>query len=112
MNMDSLESAKQLIRTGHFGDALKALEEGHIRPAQRIASEVTKAELLERIGRHGQSRNLVASLQNSKGITSAQLAACEHILAKLCLEDGDTDEALMRFQRASSQAVRANDLER
>src|SRR5438046_2631934 len=110
--MDSLESAKQLMRAGYFGDALKALEEGHIRPAQRITSQVTKAELLERIGRHGQSRPLVTSLRKSKGLTNAQLAACEHILAKLFLEDGETEEAFTHLQRAIPMAIEADDLER
>src|SRR5262245_11307777 len=109
--MDALSIATGLARSGLFGEALKALETGGTTLKGRIDFHLLKCEVLERVGMHSQSRQLLSTVM--KHISSqSQRSYAEQILGRLLLEDGETEDGLRRLQRASSLAEQAADLAR
>src|SRR5712691_4331528 len=87
--MNRLEAATKLTAEGRFADALATLNEGTADRGSRGAYDVLRAELLERVGRFGQSRAVLADLTRSRGLTSGERSSCEFILGKIELEDGN-----------------------
>jgi DNA-binding NtrC family response regulator len=102
-----LHEIDELKRQGRFQAALEALET--VRPT--IAGAGMKAELLERLGRHNECRDVVRSLLRSHQLTNSQRSNSEYVLSHIALEQGDTPGALAHLQRAASLARGANDLE-
>src|SRR5437867_3207062 len=108
--MDSLQLAKELTSRGSFAEALKVLNTAVASRADQVAADVLRAQVLERLGRHGQSRSLLEQLLRSKNITSADRSICEFVLSQIDWEDGNTDLSIERLQRAISLGGEARDL--
>jgi tetratricopeptide (TPR) repeat protein len=111
-SMETLEIVTELVRQGRFGDAIRALDGADGGRSHRAGSAVLRAELLERIGHHGQSRALAEQLLKSKSLSGQERAGCELTLARVLLDAGSTEAAIVHFQRAISLARQAGDFER
>jgi transcriptional regulator with PAS, ATPase and Fis domain/tetratricopeptide (TPR) repeat protein len=108
-----LAEAQRLVHEGDFMAALKVLDGFTASGETRVEGQVLKAEVLERLGRSTQSRAIASSIvKTTRNLASTHRAACEYILGKIAREEGHTDEAIERFQKAASLAERANDLRR
>ena len=110
--MNQLDVAIGLNAEGRFTDALAALETFTPDPNSRNAKLVLRAELLERVGRLGQSRALLEGFAKSKHISLAERSSCEFVLGKIALEDSGVGSAISYLQRAASLAAQAGDLRR
>jgi transcriptional regulator with PAS, ATPase and Fis domain/tetratricopeptide (TPR) repeat protein len=104
-----LKPIATLKKQGRFLEALNALET--IGPSPTAAVCVQRAELLERLGRHDECRRLTEAAQKTKQLTASHRATCEYLTGHIDLEDGDTQRAVGRFQRAASLARGTDDLE-
>jgi DNA-binding NtrC family response regulator/tetratricopeptide (TPR) repeat protein len=76
----------------------------------RIAIEVHKALLLERIGRYKESRALLNRLTKSRALTPSQRSMCEHTLGRIEWDEGDRRAALNHFSQAVTAADGTSDL--
>src|SRR2546428_794019 len=72
-----LASIARLVTCGRFGDALSSLEELVPDWSHRQVVAVLKADLLERIGRHGLSRQTAEALLKSRDLTIVNRSVCE-----------------------------------
>src|SRR3989442_7906938 len=108
--MDSMQSAKELSSRGRFADALKVLNSASVSRSDQTAANIVRAQLFERLGRHGQSRALLEQLLRSKTLTAGDRSSCEFVLSQIDWEDGNTDLSIERPQRASSLGAEASDL--
>ena len=109
--MDRLEHALQLERSGHFILALRELEHVSLSGDGKTDAQVLKAGLLERLGRHAQSRAIAMSVLSSRNASARSRARCECILGKLDREKGAIHQAIERFQKAAMLAGETVDLQ-
>ena len=86
--MSSFQAAKELVATGRFSDAIRILSDCTVTADQRLDADVLRADLLERTGRSGQSRQLAESLLKSRHISPRGRSTCEVILGRLDWEEG------------------------
>src|SRR5438552_181618 len=110
--MTSLEHAKALTAVGKFADALRTLDSAPPNRGMGRGADVLRAELLERVGRLGQSRVLTEGLLKARDLGAADRAAVELTVGRLDWEDGNRDTAITHIQRSAALAVQAGDLER
>ena len=110
--MQTLEGIHALARTGRFRDALKALERSSQGRAEHVAREVLRAELLERVGSLGHSKELSEGLLQRRDLSPSYRSACEYTLGLIHWDSGDSDRAVVHLQRAVSFAEAASDLSR
>ena len=109
--MDSLNVARQLADAGRLTESLKVLNGARIDRNEKVEADALKAELLERTGRMDLSRSLVEALLKSRDLTRRHRGTCEYVLGRMAWAEGDTNTALMHFQRSISWAGQ-EDLER
>ena len=109
--MDRLEHALQLERSGHFILALRELEHVSLSGDGKTDAQVLKAGLLERLGRHAQSRAIAMSVLSSRNASARSRARCECILGRLDREKGAIHQAIERFQKAAMLAGETVDLQ-
>ena len=109
--MGVLDKARELAVVGQYGRALEMLGSGTCSREERRAHDLLRMILLERVGRHGQSRALSTILQKSRDLAPAERSLCELTLGKLAWEDGMTDVALVHFQRSAGLARQSKDLD-
>ena len=107
--MASFASAQALRQVGRFSEALRELD---LSREDSLESQILRAELLERVGRIGQARSLSSSLLGRQRLTPSHKSACEYVLGRGALEQGDTEKAIAHFQRSASFAAECKDLER
>ena len=86
--MNQLDVAIGLNAEGRFAEALAALENFTPDPNSRNAKLVLRAELLERVGRFGQSRAMLDELAKSKQHQPGERSSCEFILGRIEWEEG------------------------
>src|SRR5437879_2375368 len=110
--MDVLENVAQLITSGHFSDALRVLQDRPFSSHHRPVVDVLRADLLERTGRHGASRDLTNSLVRRKDLPANYRSTCEFVLGRLDWNGGDNDSAVVHLQKSVSLAKQSSDLER
>ncbi len=110
--MASLASAQALRQGGRFTEALRELDSTSLSREQNLPSEVLRAELLERVGRTGQAKALASSLLTRHRLSPSDKSACECVLGRGSLQEGDTEKAIAHFQRSATLAAEGNDLER
>src|SRR5947207_12167361 len=111
--MPLLTEASILSERGRFREALDTLDSGGLPSGKdRIVANVLRAELLEHVGRHAQSRALAESLLRSEKLSSVQKSRCECVIGRIDWENGSTDSSLVHLQRAVTLASEAGDLER
>ena len=108
--MNQLTELQALYRGGRFAEAVIMSERGFVPFADRLACDVIKVELLERVGRYSASRSLAEKLLRNRAITGAQQSACQFALGLISWDEGHADEAVQHFQRAVSLAQAADDL--
>ena len=108
--MDSLVASREFAHEGKFAEALKRLDASSINRSQQFEAEVLRADLLEQVGRHGESRALVQRLLKSKQLTATDHSICESVLGRIEGEEGSTSSAIVHLQRALSFAIEAKDL--
>ncbi|PYQ77190.1 MAG: hypothetical protein DMG04_01050 [Acidobacteria bacterium] len=109
--MDRLEHALQLERSCHFILALRELEHVSLSGDGKTDAQVLKAGLLERLGRHAQSRAIAMSVLSSRNASARSRARCECILGRLDREKGAIHQAIERFQKAAMLAGETVDLQ-
>ena len=109
--MDRLEPVRTLITEGRFRDAFRLLEQPSTTVSKR-ANDILMVEVLERIGRYGQCRVLAESLLRAKDLGDKERSSCEFVLGLMELNNGNTKQAVARFNRAISLANQGGDLER
>src|ERR671937_441070 len=110
--MHRLAEANDLSRTGRFIEALRTLDSGDPAASKdRVAAKVLRAELLEHVGRHRESRSLAELLLRSEKLTLTQKSRCESVIGRVEWESGETDSSLDHLQRAVALAIEAGDLE-
>ena len=107
--MASFASAQALRQVGRFSEALRELD---LSREDSLESQILRAELLERVGQIGQAKSLSSSLLVRQRLTPSHKSACEYVLGRGALEQGDTDKAIAHFQRSASFAAECKDLER
>jgi len=110
--MDALSSAKQLTLDGRFAEAFKILNELPPSGHSKRAANVIRVEILERLGQYGQCRALAESLCRAKDLDLRDRGSCEFVLGLVELNNGNSSEAVTRFNRAISLVNEAADLER
>ena len=99
--MNGLNIVEDLVRAGRFGAALTTLERLAVTPNIRLSVDVLHAELLERTGRHSQSKAIAERLLKSQNLTPGYRSSCESVLALIEADrDGETGKALKHMQRA------------
>src|ERR1700730_1119787 len=110
--MASFASAQALRQSGRFAEALRELDSSSLSREQNLPSRVLRAELLERVGRTGQAKALSSSLLTRHRLMASDKSACESVLGRGALEEGDTEKAIAHFQRSATFAAEGKDLER
>jgi DNA-binding NtrC family response regulator/tetratricopeptide (TPR) repeat protein len=105
--MSTFETAVELAESGCYKAALSALEIARPAPAQRLASEVLRAELIDRTRPRAQVRSAVERLLSSK-LEPNERSRCEIVLGRMDKENGDTKSAVERFQRAVTIAAQVD----
>jgi transcriptional regulator with PAS, ATPase and Fis domain/tetratricopeptide (TPR) repeat protein len=102
--MASLDEAYRLKGAGRFSDALVALAEAKATLATGHAPEVLRAELLEAIGQRTRAMTIAVSLLKSKQLRLVDKSACEFIVGKILVDEGDISEGMQHLQRSASCA--------
>ena len=111
--MNGLNIVEDLVRAGRFGVALTTLERLAVTPNIRLSVDVLHAELLERTGRHSQSKAIAERLLKNQNMTPGYRSSCESVLALIEAEwDGEAGKALEHMQRALLLAENSKDLRR
>jgi hypothetical protein len=109
--MESLGDAYRLKQAGRFSEALVALGgpnfAGNIR-----GGAVLRAELLQGLGRHQEARAVANSLLKSRNLSPSDQSACEYVLGRILLDDGDVIGAMEHLQRSASRAQEASAFDR
>src|SRR5947209_11267063 len=110
--MEALESVRELVAAGRFGDAVKMLDDVRVPPTHRETADTLRAELLERVGNHGQSLALAERILKSQDLSASNRSACELVVGRIKWESGDTETSIIHLQRSLSIAKQTGDLER
>ncbi len=108
--MTQSSDAEQLQAGGRFSEALRSLNA--VRAYATPEADLLRAELLERTGDYPQSATLVRRLLADKRLTLQHQGRCEFVLGLIDWGTGDTDDAVLHFQRSVSRAESAGDLQR
>ena len=110
--MNALQQVRELREAGRFTEALRDISGLSTDRTERLPADVLRAELLERTGKHAQSRSLMETLVRRQGISLSDRSVCEFVLARLDLEDREFDAAMTHLQRSIALAAQVPDLER
>jgi transcriptional regulator with PAS, ATPase and Fis domain len=105
--MTALHSVRELIATGRYGAAQRALDSRS--PGDRLVTDLLKLEILERVGQHNEARALAHQFLKRRGLPPDAKSTCEFVLGRLEWDAGNTDNAVLHFQRAVTSANHAND---
>jgi transcriptional regulator with PAS, ATPase and Fis domain/tetratricopeptide (TPR) repeat protein len=68
------------------------------------APELLRAELLEAIGQHSRAMSIAASLLKGRDLKLVEKSACEFIVGKILVDEGDVSEGMEHLQRSASHA--------
>src|SRR6185369_4655128 len=112
MSRTTLDSATSLTLEGRFTQALAVLNDSQATHGSLGAWSVLRADLLERVGKSSQARNLIGAILKSDRRTLSERSSCEFTLGKITWEEGDTESSQAHLQRAVALAAKANDLHR
>lgn len=108
----SFAVASQLGQQGRFADALVELERAPADKAHKLATDVLRAQLLERTGRYAHSRSLLTTILATRDLSPADRSTCELVLARLEWDSAKIDAAETHLQRSIQNAKQAQDLQR
>jgi len=110
--MDTLTEVRDLWTQGRFGEALRRLSSSDTRQGDGPTSDALRADLLEQVGHHSQSRTMAERLLRSKTLDPVLKSSCEYVLGRLDRENGNFQSSIEHLRRSVDLAVRAGDLER
>ncbi|MCC7415502.1 MAG: sigma 54-interacting transcriptional regulator [Acidobacteria bacterium] len=102
----------ELVSQGRFSRALQTIGVGSDSHSAPADIEVIRAELYELVGLLADAKKIATRILQSKPSSVGVRAACEYVLAKVHLDQGDTAKAIAGFQRAVSFADNGRDLDR
>ncbi len=105
--MAALQDVHDLMVSGQYGAALRALD-GRT-GVDRFTSDLLRLELLERLGEHAEARALVQQLARRRALLPGAKSICEFVLGRIEWDAGDTDSAVLHFQRAVTLATQCPD---
>ena len=109
--MDSLGPAKLLASEGRFSQALRVVE-GLRNNRSSPSTSILRAELLQRLGRCAEARQLAERLLRSTGLALTDRSLCHYVLGRLHADDGDLGSAIRHLQQSIAFAHNAKDFER
>jgi tetratricopeptide (TPR) repeat protein len=108
--MDQLDRVIELQSCGRFSEALLTLQ-GLMPPReQQCRAALARIELLERLGRYGESKVSAERLLKNPQVPANGRSICESALGLIAADYGETEAALIHLQRALSFAEVSNDL--
>jgi tetratricopeptide (TPR) repeat protein len=110
--MASIDEARALVGAGRFGEALAVLSKARISPLDRIAADLLRAELLERVGQYDEARRQAHELFRSRRMDPAGRSGCCLVFARVESLAGRADSSITWLQRAISFAEEARSDER
>jgi transcriptional regulator with PAS, ATPase and Fis domain/tetratricopeptide (TPR) repeat protein len=110
-SVNRFERITELKDVGLFRDALKALDSATPDLLGRAAAQILKAELLERIGRRGDSEALIQRALRSRSLSAADRILADLVLGRIRIETGDVDDAVAHLNRCVATARRLGDVE-
>src|SRR5262249_43805794 len=108
--MEGLNSARQLSRTGRYREALTALN-GVRAVSEHQEIETLRTFLLSQLGLHSECKKTAERVLKTRNLSPSRRSICEYSLGWVDRDEGLTDSAIERFQRAASCARQAGDLE-
>ena len=107
----ALDRAATLTLEGRFAQALAVLDQ--TRPAAVSGPwTILRGELLERVGKFAQSKQLINGFLKGGRRSAGEQSACEFTLGKIKWDEGETGPALAHLQRAVALATKDGDLRR
>src|SRR5262249_2081292 len=106
-----LSQVRQLKEEGLFRDALALLDRSRSEADDRLATQVLKAELLERLGRADDSQALMKRAMASRGLGSRDRGVCELTLARIAIDAGRNESGIAHLNKAISYSQQAGDLD-
>ena len=105
--MAALQDIRNLMVSGQYGVALRALDSSS--GVDRFTCDLLRLELLERVGEHAEARALVQQLARRRGLLPDAKNICEFVLGRIEWDAGNTDSAVLHFQRAVTLATQCGD---
>src|SRR5262249_23124886 len=108
--MDCVAIARRLAAAGKFTEALKVLDQGGLDQRDRTEG-VLRAELLERVGRHGQGKDLAEKVLRARDSNHDQQGRAEFVLGLIAWEDGLAERAVVHLQRSISMLRKAGNFQ-
>ena len=101
----------QLVRTGHFAEALRELREVRMRPESHpLERAVLLAEVLLQTGPIEEAVNLANRLLRNEGITASFASRCLYVLGRAAYWRGQPIESHQRLVEAGRLAQQAGDM--
>jgi len=101
-----------LWRAGRYLDALASLDRVPPEPADRLASDVLRMQLAERLGQYGRSRYLAERLLRSRSLSPLFKSDCRFALGLIDWDEGRFDRATEQFHEALTLARAGEDASR
>src|SRR5262245_31679781 len=86
-----LADALILVRAGRYIEALRDLEAGRAPTSERIATDVLRASLLERVEQYSRSRVLAERLLRMQGLSPVHRCDCRFALGLIDWDEGQFD---------------------
>jgi transcriptional regulator with PAS, ATPase and Fis domain len=105
--MTAVQTVRELIASGRYGDAQRALDTRST--GERFFNDLLKLEILERVGQHAEARDLAQQFLKRRGLPPVAKSTCEFVLGRVEWDAGSTDNAVLHFQRAVSSASQTDD---
>src|SRR5438045_16458 len=105
--MTGFQQVRELVASGQYASALRTLEG---RPLlDRLTGDLFRIELLERVGQHSEARELAEQIGKRRALSPDAKSTCEFVLARIEWDAGNTDNAILHFQRAVTHASQSED---
>jgi DNA-binding NtrC family response regulator len=98
--MAPIKEAMDLVRGGRFGEALTVLDKTQVCAADRVAADVLRTELFDRVGEYDLASSRATALLSSTRLTSTERSTCCFVLAHVDRLAGRADSSIAFLQRA------------
>src|SRR5438477_4461241 len=105
--MTAFQNVRDLVASGQYVAALRALDGGIA--VDRLTNDLLRVELLERVGQHIEARILVEQIVKRRALPPDARSTCEFVLGRAEWDAGNTDSAVIRFQRSVTFASQSDD---
>ncbi|HEY7287365.1 MAG TPA: sigma 54-interacting transcriptional regulator [Vicinamibacterales bacterium] len=108
----SIEDVLRLREQGLFAECLSVIDKVRSDVAGTLKYQAIRAELLERVGRGDEAVAIAHRILAAKNATDVDKSLCEFILARVRIDSGLVEQAIVNLNRSIVLAKRAVDLER